>query len=140
MIFSFDRGVDMHINVNSKSTLRLEGRLSICPPDRIGMPVRHALDMLRRDILHVLGTEPILVNEPSDAELVIRYASENDNCAMHAEAFALRYTHDSEKLQLHIVANDDLGLVYGILHVSETIIGIHPFWYWMDQRFRNVLR
>jgi hypothetical protein len=133
MIFSFDRGVDMHINVNSKSTLRLEGRLSICPPDRIGMPVRHALDMLRRDILHVLGTEPILVNEPSDAELVIRYASENDNCAMHAEAFALRYTHDSEKLQLHIVANDDLGLVYGILHVSETIIGIHPFWYWMDQ-------
>ncbi|MDR6549211.1 hypothetical protein J2736_000394 [Paenibacillus qinlingensis] len=34
------------------------------------------------------------------------------------------------------VANDDLGCVYGILHMSETVFGIHPF---LENTHRNPL-
>ncbi|OCT15743.1 hypothetical protein A8709_15095 [Paenibacillus pectinilyticus] len=91
------------------------------------------MQMLTRDFATVLGVEPELVHASSEADIIIRYAVESDGCASHPEAFAIRYTQEGEHAQLHIVAHDDLGLVYGILHVSETVLGIQPFWFWADQ-------
>lgn len=32
-----------------------------------------------------------------------------------------------------ITASDDLGFVYALLFISERYLGIHPFWFWLDQ-------
>ncbi len=35
--------------------------------------------------------------------------------------------------KIMIYAQGDLGFVYGLLYLSEHYMGIHPFWFWMDQ-------
>lgn len=37
-----------------------------------------------------------------------------------------------------ISSKDELGFVYGLLYVSEKFLGIHPFWFWMDQKIQKV--
>ena len=32
---------------------------------------------------------------------------------------------------------DDLGAVYGLLHLSETALGVAPFWFWKDQKLQR---
>ena len=32
---------------------------------------------------------------------------------------------------------DDLGAVYGLLHLSETALGVAPFWFWNDQKLQR---
>ena len=34
--------------------------------------------------------------------------------------------------ELHIEANDDLGFIYGLYHVSRELLGVPNFWFWMD--------
>lgn len=123
----------MNSRFNSNMKYRLQGLVQICQPDRMTSPIQHAMQMLTRDIVNVLGVEPDLISQSNQADLVIRYAVESDFCPTHAEAYALRFKQNGEVAQLHIVANDDLGLVYGILHVSEKYLGIRPFWFWADQ-------
>lgn len=36
--------------------------------------------------------------------------------------------------QLQICANDDLGFVYGLYHISEAFLHVQPFWFWNDQQ------
>nr|WP_181592972.1 glycosyl hydrolase 115 family protein [Paenibacillus sp. YN15] len=113
--------------------MKLGGTVRICAPHTLSSPVRHALDMLIRDMNTVLGHEPLTGNDPGAADIIIRYAEEEDNCEARPEAFVLRFRADGNRVWLTVAASDDLGLVYGILHISRAYLGIQPFWFWADQ-------
>ena len=49
----------------------------------------------------------------------------------------VRLSHDAFRIAvdgdtLHIEANDDLGFIYGLYHVSRELLGVPDFWFWMD--------
>ncbi|KQB94466.1 hypothetical protein GEPA3_0534 [Geobacillus sp. PA-3] len=94
--------------------------------------VKHAFDMIVRDHQKVFGVLPKFASSPTDADLVIRYATEEDMCPKRVEAFSFRFKQHNGSWSLHIVGNDDLGLVYGLLHYSQTYLGVDPFWFWAD--------
>lgn len=52
---------------------------------------------------------------------------------MAEEAYVL--TVEAEQIKLE--AGDDLGFIYGLLYLSETYMGIKPFWFWMDQQIEK---
>jgi hypothetical protein len=112
--------------------LQLKGIVRIQILENLSLPVEHAVRMLARDIEAVLGMEPEFVTGISEAaELQIRFAEEQDNCAKRPEAFCFRF--HSSKPYMDIIGHDELGLVYGILEFSKRYLGIQPFWFWIDQ-------
>ncbi|MDF2924314.1 MAG: hypothetical protein K0R57_3228 [Paenibacillaceae bacterium] len=114
--------------------MKLSGAVRICVPGKPGTPVRHGLDMLARDLHAVLGQEPVEGNDPAEADIIIRCAEDGDRCEERPEAFVLRFRAVGERVRLTVAARDDLGLVYGILHVSRAYLGVQPFWFWADQQ------
>lgn len=51
---------------------------------------------------------------------------------------------DAEAYHIHICdtitvsASDELGFVYGLYHLSETYLGVKPFWFFLDQKLTPV--
>ncbi|MGG1513906.1 glycosyl hydrolase 115 family protein [Paenibacillus oryzisoli] len=95
--------------------------------------VRYAWEMVKRDHERVLGGHPAVVTKEGEAaDVVIRYAELEDRCPERPEAFCFRFVENRDSVELHIVAGDELGLVYGMLAYSEQYLGVHPFWFWTD--------
>ncbi len=46
------------------------------------------------------------------------------------EQFHIRFSNDLTKMK--VVASDELGIIYGILHLSEKYLGVDRFWFWND--------
>ncbi len=42
-----------------------------------------------------------------------------------------------EHNKLGIYASDDLGLIYGIYHISKTFLSVGEFWFWNEQVFKK---
>ncbi|MDQ0063047.1 glycosyl hydrolase 115 family protein [Paenibacillus harenae] len=102
-------------------------------PKNPASPIRHALEMVKRDHEQVFGAIPRLISaEDEQADVVVRYAVPEDRCPERPEAFSFRFVKDGGRTQLHIVAGDDLGLVYGMLEYSGKHLGVDPFWFWAD--------
>ncbi|CAM3675685.1 glycosyl hydrolase 115 family protein [Marinicrinis lubricantis] len=102
-------------------------------PKHPSSPVRHAWDMIKRDHAQVFGAVPtVVMGELEHADVVIRFAVPDDRCPWHPEAFCFRFVKDGGKKELHIAANDELGLVYGMLEYSRKYLGVDPFWFWAD--------
>ncbi|WP_438444062.1 glycosyl hydrolase 115 family protein [Gorillibacterium sp. sgz5001074] len=114
--------------------LVLNGSSRVSLPGGSGTPVAHAIRMLKRDWLQVLEQEWELAAAPDRADLVIRYAGKEDGLDPRPEAFGFRFPVKSDGgRRLEIIGSDDLGLVYGILEFSRRMLGVEPFWFWMDQ-------
>lgn len=84
--------------------------------------LRNAADVLRRDMAAVL-TES---------------RQSNQICLQQDDAL------EAEKWRMTIADNrvtirhgDALGGVYGLLHLSEKGLGIHPMWFWNDQQMQT---
>lgn len=138
-----------------KNTLRLQGVITVMLPSQLPSAVRHGWQMLKRDLENVLGADIVIVASAEQAQIVIRSAEPEDQCPAWQEAYMFKLEHKAlgkikvneagSILQeqaneamplsiaaLHIVAQDALGLVYGMLHVSEHYLGVDPFWFWGD--------
>ena len=50
------------------------------------------------------------------------------------ETFAIRFPRETAVPELQVVGGDDLGIVYGLLHISHKYLGIDPFWFWADKQ------
>lgn len=122
----------------SNDICKLQPDTLVIVPERLSQPLRHALHMLERDWLAVFGQAPVMYTEKqgfagSPFCIQIRYAMPQDECPGRAEAFVFRFTHAPRNSAiLTISANDDLGLIYGILHLSRVYLGIDPFWFWAE--------
>ena len=89
----------------------------------ISTPVQKAVEALKRDITNTCtatGQEGIriLLQKKED---------------MDPESFALK----KEEGQLILQASDDLGMIYGIYHISKTFLGVNEFWFWDGQIFEQ---
>jgi|GEM_PF-48878 len=94
--------------------------------------LRHIRCMLARDHKNVFG-HPLQATPVLDhTSVLVRYAEPGDRCPDWPEAYAFRFADHVGFQTLHIVAKDELGLVYGMLHYSRHMLGVEPFWYWAD--------
>ncbi len=82
--------------------------------------VRWAADNLQRDIEKVCCETEI----PG-------CRIELEKAAMEKECFSIALREGKLVLQ----AGDDLGFIYGIYEISRTLLGVHEFWFWNDQKF-----
>ncbi|GGF78731.1 hypothetical protein GCM10010912_24770 [Paenibacillus albidus] len=93
------------------------------------LPLSHAWSMIARDHTHVFGSSPQL-GEP--ASVIFRYATSEDNTPRWPEGFGFRYMQGEAGPVLHIIGNDELGIIYGMLYYSRTVLGVDPFWFWAE--------
>lgn len=86
-----------------------------------GKPVEHAVKRFYRDVeMTVLKS-----NETGNTILLKKQK-------MEPEQYRICVTESGE---LVVLASDDLGFIYGLLYLSETYLGIPPFWFWNDASF-----
>jgi hypothetical protein len=116
---------------SESSSFILDGSLRISPFPGAGRPVEYALRILERDVAKVFGAR----SSASGGEILLRPAAPGDPVYGKEERFCLAFDRPERgpSKRLEIVANDDLGFVYGLLHVSGAFLGVDPFWFWMDR-------
>lgn len=85
--------------------------------------VEYAVKRFYRDLEMALHTE----NNRADGNTITLRRRE-----MRAEAYSICVKHEHEMV---IEAEDDLGFIYALFFISDRFLGIHPFWFWNDQKF-----
>ncbi len=92
--------------------------------EAISLPVQNAVEMLRRDMKKVFVSDGVQ-DEYRNNCIILKQCDD-----VESESYLITITD----AQMIIGAADDLGFVYGLLHISEKYLGIKPFWFWMDQQ------
>lgn len=116
------------------NNLKLQGTVTVLLPEQLTSAVKHGWHMLERDLQKVLKANVVIVTQKHEAQIVIRWAEPDDACPDWPESYVVEINNSSNiaQAQLHIVANDPLGLIYGMLYVSRQFLGVEPFWFWGD--------
>lgn len=96
-----------------------EGRVVCCEA------VKRAVARFHRDLEMVLDEPETGIRMPA-GKIYLKF------CEMDVEQYNIRIENESEII---IRAGDELGFVYALLLISEHYLGIHPFWFWNDQKF-----
>ena len=86
--------------------------------------IENAVAILKRDQEKVFYT-----TDGAGGRIVLR---ESDGGLME-EQYRIKVRTDV----IEIWAEDELGFIYGLLHISKTYMGILPFWFWMDQKIEK---
>lgn len=86
-------------------------------------PVINAVQILERD-----RDKVFLDSSCPSNEIVLEEGNLED------EQYEIKEKNDC----LKIVASDELGFIYGLLHLSEKYLNIKPFWFWMDQKIEKI--
>lgn len=105
-------------------------------PNPLTSPVRHAWEMLQRDMEKVLGKKSDI--DAIASEIAVQYAEPDDPVYGLPERFMIHFGtgKDGSRPQMEVIGSDDLGLVYGLLHLSGVYLGVDPFWFWADREPR----
>lgn len=87
--------------------------------------------MFLRDMKKVFGSEPAINSQTDAGNLIILQIKE---CLSEKtpESFSIRFEQLEQGISLSITGSDELGIIYGLLHISEKHLGIDPFWFWAD--------
>ncbi len=88
------------------------------------IPVKTALDNLRRDIRNTLS--PAGTGSPGTIRLLA-------DTSLAPEAYAIAVDEGT----ITVKAADDLGFIFALYYISEHYLGVHPLWFWNDQAFRR---
>lgn len=106
------------------------------------VPVRKAISLLERDRDRVFvetnkpGGSVVLVQKSMARSIPEPEASEKQQ--LRERYFEKeRYTINVSADKIVIYAQNDIGFVYGLLYLSQHFMGIHPFWFWMDQNIEQ---
>lgn len=116
-------------NVAGRELFTLTGSTVVEAEARIvSEPVKRAISRFYRDLSMTL--------EPSDEN---GEAAKDRGGTIHlikgdfpAEEFHIRISNSRD---MEISASEELGFIYGLLHISQHCLGILPFWFWNDQKF-----
>lgn len=91
-------------------------------------PVEHAVDMVLRD-----RDKVFTASDYPENQIVLKMTDASQNNQIPTEGYEIEITQEN----IIISAQDDLGFIYGLLYISETYMGIKPFWFWMDQQIEQ---
>lgn len=99
-------------------------------PLKITKPVNYAIDMLMRDINKVFINESLRDTKDVSTEISIVYSEHN----LKSEQFMINFEElDNGNLNMNIISGDDLGVIYGLIYISDKYLGVDPFWFWNDK-------
>lgn len=85
--------------------------------------VQNAVSILERDIKKSFFES----GKPGGAIVLVQILGMSDE----------DFTIETEDDDLTILAEGELGFVYGLLYISEKFLGIKPFWFWLDQKIEK---
>lgn len=97
----------------------------------ITKPIQHALNIFLRDMRDVFGREPEINSQVDDGDLIILEIKE-DLLKKKAESFSIRFEQKEQRVVMRMIGSDELGIIYGLLHISKEYLGVDPFWFWAD--------
>ncbi|MBD8068693.1 glycosyl hydrolase 115 family protein [Bacillus sp. PS06] len=86
--------------------------------------VSHFLNVLTRDKNKVLQQA-----NDTDKNTILFVLHENEK-RLKEEQYEISFADDLTEMK--VSASDELGMIYGILHVSEQFLGVDKFWFWND--------
>ncbi|WP_347835670.1 glycosyl hydrolase 115 family protein [Gracilibacillus sp. JCM 18860] len=109
----------------------LDNNVLIKYPQNRTTPIQHGISMFERDFKKVFQSSLKETEQEDNATIVIRYAEEDEPVFHRQESYSIRFIK-REKTVMHVVGSDDLGIIYGLLHISNEYFGIDPFWFWAD--------
>ncbi len=102
------------------------------------VPVRTAISLLERDRDKVFvetnkpGGSVVLVQKSMTQSIPEFEQSEKQKFReKYQEEQRFKINVSADKIVIY--AQGDLGFIYGLFYLSEQYMGIHPFWFWMDQ-------
>ena len=98
----------------------LNGNTRLVVEPDMEVPVKRAVDRWYRDMSRV-----ILPSEQNENQIVLKTEP------MEKEEYRI----EVKKEQINIFSGTSLGFIYALHFLSETYLGIHPFWFWNDQKF-----
>ncbi|WP_078544598.1 glycosyl hydrolase 115 family protein [Litchfieldia alkalitelluris] len=87
--------------------------------------VKHFLQVLTRDKNKVFQESTTPKNTT-----VLFVLDEHNHKELNAEQYTIHFSEDLSEMK--VTAADELGIIYGILHVSEQHLGVDKFWFWND--------
>ncbi|MDH0912539.1 glycosyl hydrolase 115 family protein [Rhizobium pusense] len=103
-------------------------------PMRQTTPVKKALSVFARDFAKVFGVE-IRTGDSQEAAVIIDFAPAGQ--ALRPESFEITFEERSGRTTLTLRGADDLGVIYGLYHLSGHMFGVDPFWFWADREPRR---
>ncbi|MFS0636217.1 glycosyl hydrolase 115 family protein [Mesobacillus foraminis] len=87
--------------------------------------IRHFLKVLARDM------EEVFLEKYEGGKTTILFLLDESNPEnLEPEQFKVEFSEDLTQMKLS--ARDELGIIYGILRISETWLGVDKFWFWND--------
>ncbi|MFC4321506.1 glycosyl hydrolase 115 family protein [Litchfieldia salsa] len=93
------------------------------PPDLKG--VEHFLQVLMRDRNKVFQESSSIIKTT-----VLFVLDEQNHKELYAEQYTIQFSEDLTEMK--VTAADELGIIFGILHISESYLGVDQFWFWND--------
>lgn len=91
--------------------------------------IENAINILNRDIQMTT-----LASKAIEDLTEIRVNEPNASLFSHDEQFSISFQNPQT---LTVDGSDELGLVYGLLYISQQYLGVDPFWYWADMTFEK---
>lgn len=87
--------------------------------------VKHFLKVLTRDKNKVLQG-----NSSHRKTKILFVLDEKNHDNLKAEQYYIKFSDDLSEIR--VISIDELGIIYGMLHVSEKFLGVDKFWFWND--------
>lgn len=110
----------------------LDGSTILSLPPIVTTPIQYAADILKRDQRKVFGE---VAESKVGSTINVRFAKEGDSVFGQTEVYAIEFKQENDKdlLTLEVVGSDELGIIYGLLHLTEKYMGVEPFWFWQEK-------
>jgi len=109
----------------------LHSDASVFVSETASAPVRKGLEIFSRDFETVFGSS-LRQASWNEANIRVAYSAEI-GVELGPEAFRVIFDEEDSRPRLTVIGQDDLGVIYGLLHLSRSVLGVDPLWYWTDK-------
>jgi hypothetical protein len=115
---------------------RFDGNAIIKPPSKLTPAVKNGIKIFLRDMKAVFGIKPVINKESNHFTFQIKYTDESVKDIV-PESYRITFETINERTVLILTGADDLGIIYGLFHISEKYLNIDPFWFWADIEIKH---
>lgn len=100
----------------------------------LSTPLNYAFDIFFRDMEKVFGRKFVLNFENVSSDIIVKFADDKSCIYGKPETFLIKFEENNYgKLVMILEGSDELGIIYGLLYISQQYLGVDPFWFWTDK-------